>query len=207
MPIIVRPMIVFNFVTAEPLFSPCLLCFLLFILFPVTFPHTSQLVDVVQLLNYVRLFAPSWTAALQASLSFTISWSLLKLMSIESMVPSNHLICCCPFFSCPQFFPASGSFPVSQLFASGGQSIRALASASALPVNIQGWFPKGKCDLPGYDHSSVPFFPNIQGVGESQTFRYNLIVWILYSYILFATEYSFTDSFSDSQIFTKFTMW
>ena len=51
-----------------------------------------------------------WTAAHQASLSFTDSWSLLKLMSIDSVMPSNHLILCCPFFSCPQSFPLSGSF-------------------------------------------------------------------------------------------------
>ena len=85
----------------------------------------------------------SWTAALQASLSFTISWSLLRLMSIESVMPSNHLIRCCPFFSCPQFFPASRSFPVSRLFASSGQNIGASASAWVLPMNIQGWFPLG----------------------------------------------------------------
>ena len=59
-------------------------------------------------------------------------------MSIESMMPSNYLILCCPL-SCPQSLPASGSFPVSQLFASGGQSIGASVSASVLP--IQGWFP------------------------------------------------------------------
>ena len=55
------------------------------------------------------------TAARQASLSFTISQSLLKLMSTESVMPSNHLILCCPFSSCPQSFPASRSFPMSQL--------------------------------------------------------------------------------------------
>ena len=60
---------------------------------------------------------------------FTISWSLLKLMSIESVMPSNHLILCRPLL-CPQSFPASGSFPMSQLFPSGGQSIGASASAS-----------------------------------------------------------------------------
>ena len=52
-----------------------------------------------------------------------------------------------PFSSCPQSFPASGSFPVSQLFASGGQSTGASASASVLPVNIQGWFPLGPSGL------------------------------------------------------------
>ena len=64
----------------------------------------------------------------------------LKLTSIESVMPSNHLIVCRHFSSCLQFFPASGSFPVSQLFTSGGQSIGASASASVLPMNIQGWF-------------------------------------------------------------------
>ena len=59
----------------------------------------------------------------QASLSFTISQSLLELMSIESMMPSNHLILCCPFSSCLQSFPTSGSFQMSQVFASGGQNI------------------------------------------------------------------------------------
>jgi len=88
-------------------------------------------------------FATPWSAAHQASLSFTISQSLLRLMSIESMMPSNHLILCHPLSSCPQSFPASGSFPVSQFFASGGQSIGVSASASGLPVNIQGWFPLG----------------------------------------------------------------
>ena len=172
--------------------------------------------------------ATPWTAACQASLSFTISWSLLKLMSIESVMPSNHLVFCHPLpllpsvflrirvfsnvlalcitwpkywrifmlslfshsvvsnslrshglqharllclspspgvcsNSCPlsqwchptisssvapvssylQSFPASGSFPVSWLFASGGQNIGASLSELVLPVNIQDWFPLG----------------------------------------------------------------
>ena len=64
--------------------------------------------------------------------------SLLKLMSIELVMLSNNLIPCSPFSSCPGSFPASGSFLVSRLFASGGQSIGASASASALPMNIHG---------------------------------------------------------------------
>ena len=60
-------------------------------------------------------------------------------------MPSNNLILCCPFSSCPQSFPASGSFLVSQPFATGGQSIG--ASTSVLPVNIQGWFPLGLTGL------------------------------------------------------------
>ena len=67
--------------------------------------------------------ATAWIAVLQASLSITNSRSLLKLMSIESVMPSSHLILCHSFSSCPQSLPASGSFPMSQLFAWGGQSI------------------------------------------------------------------------------------
>ena len=66
---------------------------------------------------------PPWTAARQASLSIANCWSLLKLMSIESVMPSSHLILCHPFFSYLQSFPASGSLQMSQLFISGGQSI------------------------------------------------------------------------------------
>ena len=98
---------------------------------------------VVQALSHIRLFATPWTAALQASLPFTISWSLLKLMPIESIMPSNHLILCRPLFFLPSAFPASGSFPVSQLFPSGGQRIAVSVSASVLPMNIQAWFPLG----------------------------------------------------------------
>ena len=83
----------------------------------------SHIIVVVQLLNYIQHFANSWTATHQLSLSFTVSWSSLKPMPIESMMPSNHLILCHPFSSCPQSFPASGSFPMSQLFTSGGQRI------------------------------------------------------------------------------------
>ena len=83
----------------------------------------------------------SWTAAHQASLSITNSPSLLRLMTIKSLMPSNHLVLCCPFSCCLQSSPASGSFPVSQSFASGGQNIG--DSASVLAVNIQVWFALG----------------------------------------------------------------
>ena len=68
-------------------------------------------------------------------------------MSMALMIPSNHLILCHPFSFCPQSFPASRSFPVSCLFASGGQSIGASASAPVLPMNIQDWFPLGLTGL------------------------------------------------------------
>ena len=69
----------------------------------------------VQLLSRVRLFATPWITARQASLSITNSQSSLKLMSIESVMPSSHLILCRPLLSCPQSLPASKSFPMSQL--------------------------------------------------------------------------------------------
>ena len=79
-------------------------------------PPTS-LFAVVQLPSCFHLFATPRTEAHQAPLSFTLSQSLLRLMSTESVMPSNHLILCHPFFVCLQSFSASGSFPVTQLFA------------------------------------------------------------------------------------------
>ena len=94
----------------------------------------------VQSLSHIRLFATPWTAAHQASLSTTNSWSLLKLMSVELVMPSNHLILCL-LLLLPSVYPSTGSFQKSQFFASGGQSIGASASASVLSMNIQDWFP------------------------------------------------------------------
>ena len=69
-------------------------------------PVNAVVIVFVQSLSLVWLFVTPWTAACQASLSFTISWSLLKLMSIESVMPSNHLILCHPFFLLPSIFPS-----------------------------------------------------------------------------------------------------
>ena len=88
-------------------------------------------ISSVQSLTSVWLFATPWTAACQASLSITSSWSLPKSMSIELVMLSN------------QSFLTWGSFQMGQLFASGGQSIGVSASASHLPMNIQDWFPLG----------------------------------------------------------------
>ena len=94
----------------------------------------------VQLLSRVRLFATPWTAARQASLSFTISRSLLSLMSIESVMPSNHLTLCHPLLLLPSILLSIRVCLMSQLFTSGGQSIVASASGSVLPKNIQADF-------------------------------------------------------------------
>ena len=104
--------------------------------------HMDQF-SSVQSFSHVRLFATPWTAAPQANLSIINSRSLLKLVSIESVMPSNHLILCRPLLLLPASFPASGSLPVSRLLASGAQSIGASASSSVLPVNLQALCPLG----------------------------------------------------------------
>ena len=88
----------------------------------------------VKWLRRVLLFATPWTEAHQASLSITNSRSILKLMSIMLVMPSNHLILCCPFLLLPS---------ILQFLLSGGPSIRVLASASVLPIHIQDWFLLG----------------------------------------------------------------
>ena len=170
--------------------------------------HLTYMCVSVQLLSHVRLFTTLWITARQAYLSITNSRSILKLSSIESMIPFNHLILCpplllppsifpsiisvqfshtvmsnslrphesqharppcpsltarvypntcpsswwchptisssvVPFSSCPQSFPASGSFQMSQLFAWGGQSTGVSASTSVLPINFWDWSPLG----------------------------------------------------------------
>ena len=99
----------------------------------------------VQSLNRVRLYATPQTAAHQASLSFTISRSLLKLMSIELLMPDNCLILCCPLLLLPSIFPSIRVFSTESALCIKvlmcSQSIGVSASTLVLPMNIQGWFP------------------------------------------------------------------
>ena len=93
--------------------------------------------------SHVWLFVTPWTAARLPSLSITNSWSLLKLMSIESVMPSNHLILCRPLLLPPSIFPSIKVFSNESVLLISGQSIRVSASTSVLPMNIQDWFPLG----------------------------------------------------------------
>ena len=95
----------------------------------------------VQLLSCVQLFVTPWTAACQASLSITNTQSLFKHISIESVMPSNHLILCHPLLLLPLIFPTIRVFSNESAFASGGQSIGVSASISVLPMNTQDWSP------------------------------------------------------------------
>ena len=95
----------------------------------------------VQSLSHIRLFATPWTAACQASLSITNTQSLFKLMSIASVMKSNHLILCHPLLLLISIFASIRVFPRIQYFALVGQSNGISASTSVLPMNIQDWFP------------------------------------------------------------------
>ena len=107
----------------------------------------KNIIVVFKLISHAWLFVIPWNAACQASLSFTISQSLLKLMYTEVMMHPTISPSIAPFSSCPQSLLASGSFLMSWLLASGDQSIGAAALASVLPMNIQGWFPLGSPSL------------------------------------------------------------
>ena len=115
----------------------------------VALSHLQSLtVAALPSLSRVWLFVTPGPTAPQASRSITVSWSLLKPMSIESGMPSNRLILCHPLlFSSPQSFPASESFPMSRVLTSGSQSTGASAPATVLPMNIQDWFPLGLTGL------------------------------------------------------------
>ena len=101
----------------------------------------------VQSHSCLWLFVTPWTAALQASLSFTISQSLLKFMSIESVMASNYLILCRPLVLLPSIFPSIRVFSSESALRIRWPNIGASDSASVLPVNIQGWFPLGLTGL------------------------------------------------------------
>ena len=102
---------------------------------------------VVQSFSRVWLSVTPWTAASQASMSFTISHSCSDSCPQSQWCHPTISSFVTPFSSCPQSFPASRSFPVSRGFTSGGQSIGTSALASVLPMNSKGWFPLGLTDL------------------------------------------------------------
>ena len=101
----------------------------------------SFVVFAVQLPSHVWLFVTPRNCRHARPPCPSPSPSLPKCMSIESVMPSNHLILCHPLL--PSIFPESGSFPVSQLFAPGGKSTIVSASVSVLSMNTQDWFPLG----------------------------------------------------------------
>ena len=102
---------------------------------------------VVQSQSRVQLFVAPWTATLQASISFTISWCLLKLMSIEWVMPSNHLILCHSLLLMPSIFPRIRVFSNELALYIRWPKYWSFSSSIHTSVNIQGWFPLGLTGL------------------------------------------------------------
>ena len=101
----------------------------------------------VQSLSHVPLFATPWTASRQASQSFTMSPSLLRFMSIESAMPSNHLILCYYLLLLPSIFCSIRVFSNESVLHSDGQDIEASASTPVLPMNNEDWYSLGRTVL------------------------------------------------------------
>ena len=135
----------------------------------------------VQLLSHVRLFATPWTAACQASLSITSSWNLLKLMSIELVMPSNHLILCCPLLLLPSIFP----------------SIRVFSNESALPIRWPKDWSFSFNIIPSNEHSGLISFRMdwldllaVQGTLKSLLQHHNSKASILWRSVFFIVQLS-----------------
>ena len=141
----------------------CLLCH-----WTLSSHRTMCLAVAAQSLSRVCLFVTPRTAACQAALSFTVSQSLLKFMPIESVMLSNHVILCCPV-------SALGSFPMNQLFISGGQSVG--VSASVLPMNTQSWFPLGLSGLISFVSKGLSRVFSNTTVQKHQFFSAQLSLW------------------------------
>ena len=126
----------------------------------------------VQSLSRVRLFATPWTKARQVSLSITNSQSSLKLMSLESVMSSNHLLLCRPLLLPSSIFPSIRVFSNESALLSGGQSIGVSTSASVLPMNIQDWCSLGwtgwiSLQSKGLESSPTPQFKSINSLAFS----------------------------------------
>ena len=138
----------------------------------------ANLSCVVASLSRVWLFVIPWTEAHLTSLSLSVSQSFLKFMSTDSVMPSNHLLL-------PSIFPSIRVFSSESASTSGGQSIGASASASVLPMNIQGWFPLGWTGLISCcssDSQESPLAPQFSST-------YFLVLNLLYGPALASVHY------------------
>ena len=131
---------------------------------------------IVQSLSLVWLLATPWTAALQASQSFTISWSLFKLLSIESVMLSNHLILC-RLLLLPSVFPSIRVFSNGSAFPIRWPTFGASALALVLPVSIQGWFPLGLTCLISLLSKGLSRVFCRTTIGKHQFFRAQPSLW------------------------------
>ena len=150
------------------------------------FGWISSSFSSIQSLSHVWLFVTSWTAARQASLSITTAEACSNSCSSSQWCQPTILSSVVPFSSCLPSFSTSGSFPMSQFFPSGSQSIGASASASVIPMNIQDWFPLGLTDLiPCYPRDSQASSPTLQSKSINSlvlSFLYSPTLTSLYDY-------------------------
>ena len=130
-----------------------------------------------------------WTAAYQAALSSAVSQSLLKFMSTELLILCNHLNLGRSLF--PQFLPASGSFSTSRLFTSGGWRIGASATASALPLNIQCWFPFGFTGLISLQSKGLSL-NNVRSIKLYSRTLWHMTMWLITLTRLFCDRFKMT---------------
>ena len=114
---------------------------------------------------------------MKISLSFTISWSLISFMSIELVMPSNHLVLCHPLFLLPSIFPSIRVFSNQPTLASSGQSIGASVSTSTLPVNIKDWFPLRFIGLISLQSKGLSRVFSNTTVQKHQSFSTQLCLW------------------------------
>ena len=134
-------------------------------------------ISSVQSLSHVQLFATPRTAAGQASLSITNSRSLLRLMSIESVMPSNHRILCCPLLLLPSVFPSIRVFSSESVLPIRWPKHWSFSLASVLPMNIQGWFPLGWTGLISLQSKGLSRVFSNTTIQKHQFFGAQLSLW------------------------------
>ena len=130
-----------------------------------------------QSLSHVQLFAALWTAACQASLSITNSQSLLELMSIELVMPSNHLIFCCPLLLLPSVFPSIRVFSNESIFLIRWPKYWHFSFSISPSMNIQGWFPLGLTGLISLQSKGLSRVFSNTTVQKHQFFNAQLSLW------------------------------
>jgi len=133
--------------------------------------------SLVQLISCVWLFVTPWTAARQTSLSITSSWSLLKLMPIQSVMPSNHLILGCPLLLLTSLFSSIRVFSNKSALHRRWQSIGISTSISVLPMNIQDWFPLRMTGLISLQSKGLSRVFSITTVQQHQFFGAQPSLW------------------------------
>ena len=131
----------------------------------------------VQSLSRVQLFATQWTAACQASLDITNSRSLLKLMSIKSVMPSNHLILCHPLFLPPSIFPSIRVFSNESVLHIRWLKYWSFSFSISPPMNIQDWFPLWLTGLISVQSKGLSRVFSNTTVQKNQFFSAQLSLW------------------------------